>query len=31
MSEHRIGTRAEWQNARDELLRREKELTRRND
>jgi predicted dithiol-disulfide oxidoreductase (DUF899 family) len=31
MSEHRIGTREEWQAARDELLEREKELTRRND
>jgi predicted dithiol-disulfide oxidoreductase (DUF899 family) len=31
MSEHRIGTREEWQAARDELLAREKELTRRND
>jgi predicted dithiol-disulfide oxidoreductase (DUF899 family) len=31
MSEHRIGTREEWQAARDELLQREKELTRRND
>ena len=31
MSEHRIGTRKEWQTARDELLKREKELTRRND
>jgi len=31
MSEHRIGTREEWQAARDELLTQEKELTRRND
>jgi predicted dithiol-disulfide oxidoreductase (DUF899 family) len=31
MSEHRIGTREEWQAARDELLEREKELTRRNE
>ncbi len=31
MSEHRIGTREEWQAARDELLAREKELTRRSD
>jgi predicted dithiol-disulfide oxidoreductase (DUF899 family) len=31
MVAHRIGTRAEWQAARDELLEREKELTRRND
>jgi predicted dithiol-disulfide oxidoreductase (DUF899 family) len=31
MNEHRIGTRAEWQAARDELLEREKELTRRSD
>jgi predicted dithiol-disulfide oxidoreductase (DUF899 family) len=31
MTEHRIGTRAEWQAARDELLAMEKELTRRND
>jgi predicted dithiol-disulfide oxidoreductase (DUF899 family) len=31
MSEHRIGTREEWQAARDELLQREKELTHRND
>jgi predicted dithiol-disulfide oxidoreductase (DUF899 family) len=31
MSEHRIGTREEWQRARDALLEREKELTRRND
>jgi predicted dithiol-disulfide oxidoreductase (DUF899 family) len=31
MSEHTIGTREEWQAARDALLEREKELTRRND
>jgi predicted dithiol-disulfide oxidoreductase (DUF899 family) len=31
MSEHRIGTREEWQAARDELLEREKELTHLND
>src|SRR5439155_11618459 len=31
MIEHRIGTQEEWQAARDELLEREKELTRRND
>jgi predicted dithiol-disulfide oxidoreductase (DUF899 family) len=31
MSEHRIGTREEWQAARAELLEGEKELTRRND
>jgi predicted dithiol-disulfide oxidoreductase (DUF899 family) len=31
MSEHRIGTRDEWQAARNELLEREKELTHRND
>ena len=29
--EHRIGTQEEWQAARDELLRLEKELTRRSD
>src|SRR5215204_4295620 len=28
MTDHRIGTREEWQAARDELLRREKEHTR---
>jgi predicted dithiol-disulfide oxidoreductase (DUF899 family) len=28
MTEHRVGTREEWQAARDELLRREKEHTR---
>jgi predicted dithiol-disulfide oxidoreductase (DUF899 family) len=31
MTEHRIGTQEEWQAARDELLKDEKELTRRND
>jgi predicted dithiol-disulfide oxidoreductase (DUF899 family) len=31
MTEHRIGTQEEWQAARDELLKQEKELTRRND
>ena len=31
MSQHRIGTREEWQAARDALLEREKELTHRND
>ena len=31
MSDHKIGTREEWQAARDELLAEEKELTRRND
>jgi predicted dithiol-disulfide oxidoreductase (DUF899 family) len=31
MTKHRIGTHEEWQAARDELLREEKELTRRND
>jgi predicted dithiol-disulfide oxidoreductase (DUF899 family) len=31
MSEHRIGSREEWQAARDKLLEREKELTHRND
>jgi predicted dithiol-disulfide oxidoreductase (DUF899 family) len=31
MVEHRIGTREEWQAARDALLEREKELTDRND
>jgi predicted dithiol-disulfide oxidoreductase (DUF899 family) len=31
MSEHTIGTREEWQAARDRLLEREKELTHRND
>ena len=31
MTEHRVGTQAEWQAERDELLREEKELTRRGD
>ena len=31
MTEHKVGTREEWQVARDELLAEEKELTRRND
>ena len=31
MPEHKVGTREEWQAARDELLAKEKELTRRND
>jgi predicted dithiol-disulfide oxidoreductase (DUF899 family) len=31
MAEHRIGTQEEWQTARDELLKEEKELTRRGD
>jgi len=31
MTEHRIGTQEEWQAERDELLRQEKELTRRGD
>jgi predicted dithiol-disulfide oxidoreductase (DUF899 family) len=31
MTEHKVGTREEWQAAREELLEREKELTRRND
>src|SRR5437763_7908296 len=31
MTEHRIGTQEEWQAARDELLAKEKALTRRND
>src|SRR6266550_3881210 len=31
MTEHKVGTREEWQAARDELLVREKELTRRSD
>ena len=29
MTEHRIGTQEEWQAERDELLKEEKELTRR--
>jgi predicted dithiol-disulfide oxidoreductase (DUF899 family) len=31
MTEHKTGTQEEWQAARDELLKDEKELTRRND
>src|SRR5881409_2827290 len=31
MTEHRIGTQYEWQVERDELLKEEKELTRRGD
>jgi predicted dithiol-disulfide oxidoreductase (DUF899 family) len=31
MTEHRIGTQEEWQAERDELLKQEKELTRRGD
>jgi predicted dithiol-disulfide oxidoreductase (DUF899 family) len=31
VTEHRTGTREEWQAAREALLQREKELTRRND
>ena len=31
MTEHRIGTQEEWQTERDELLKEEKELTRRSD
>jgi predicted dithiol-disulfide oxidoreductase (DUF899 family) len=31
MTQHRIGTQEEWQTARDELLKEEKELTRRGD
>src|SRR5438874_11060124 len=31
MTEHRIGTQEEWQAERDELLKQEKELTRRSD
>jgi predicted dithiol-disulfide oxidoreductase (DUF899 family) len=31
MTNHKVGTRQEWQAARDELLKAEKELTRRND
>ena len=30
-TEHRVGTQAEWQAERDELLKKEKELTRRGD
>ena len=31
MAEHKVGTRAEWEAARNALLEREKELTRRGD
>src|ERR671923_1532335 len=31
MPEHKVGTQEEWQAARDELLKEEKELTRRGD
>jgi predicted dithiol-disulfide oxidoreductase (DUF899 family) len=31
MTQHKVGTQEEWQAARDELLAREKELTRMND
>src|SRR5881227_713026 len=31
MTEHRIGTQEEWQAERDELLKEEKEITRRSD
>jgi predicted dithiol-disulfide oxidoreductase (DUF899 family) len=31
MTQHKVGTQAEWQAARDELLAEEKQLTRRND
>ena len=31
MTEHRIGTQEEWQAERGELLKEEKELTRRGD
>ncbi len=31
MTDHKIGTREEWQAQRDALLKREKELTHRND
>jgi predicted dithiol-disulfide oxidoreductase (DUF899 family) len=31
MTEHRVGTHEEWQSERDELLKEEKELTRRGD
>lgn len=31
MPEHRIGTEPEWRAERDELLKHEKELTRRSD
>jgi predicted dithiol-disulfide oxidoreductase (DUF899 family) len=31
LAEHRVGTQEEWQTAREELLMREKEHTRRSD
>jgi predicted dithiol-disulfide oxidoreductase (DUF899 family) len=31
MAEHKIGTQEEWEAARDQLLKEEKEITRRND
>jgi len=31
MTNHKVGTREEWQAARDELLKEEKELTRHSD
>jgi predicted dithiol-disulfide oxidoreductase (DUF899 family) len=31
MAEHKVGTREEWHDARNALLEREKELTRRNE
>jgi predicted dithiol-disulfide oxidoreductase (DUF899 family) len=31
MTEHKVGTREEWRRAREELLEREKELTRGGD
>ena len=31
MTEHKVGTREEWEAAREALLEREKELTRRGD
>ena len=31
MTEHKIGSQEEWQAARDELLKKEKKLTRRSD
>ena len=31
MTEHKVGTREEWLAARNVLMEREKELTRRND
>jgi len=30
-TEHKIGSQEEWQAARDELLKKEKKLTRRSD